>query len=132
LRYPLDEKLTQYGHEDTKFGYDLKRNQIALKHLDNPVEHIGLETNTIFLDKTKAGVENLVQLMNQGYASESKLVQTYQKLKRFHSLGLFRFFYFLISGFIVRNLHSTKPSIRFFDIYKLHFFIAVSRYKKGN
>ena len=39
----FDENLTQYGHEDTLFGMELKARNIPILHLDNPLEHIGLE-----------------------------------------------------------------------------------------
>jgi len=123
LKFPLDEQLTQYGHEDTKFGYELKANKIPLLHIDNPVEHIGLEDNQAFLDKTRLGVINFVKLVKGGLGHESKLYRAYQKLERFHAIGLFRLFYACFSKKIMKNLLSEKPSIRLFDLYKLHIFI---------
>ncbi|MBN9294789.1 MAG: glycosyltransferase [Flavobacteriia bacterium] len=123
LKFPLDEQLTHYGHEDTKFGYELKANNVSLLHIDNPVEHIGLEDNPAFLEKTKLGVINFVKLVREGLGHESKLYRAYQKLERFHTIGLFRFFYTRFSKKIMKNLLSEKPSIRLFDLYKLHIFI---------
>ena len=49
----FDESLKQYGHEDTLFGMELKNRQVPIVHMDNPLEHTGIEVAEIFLDKTK-------------------------------------------------------------------------------
>ncbi len=126
-RFKLDETFKQYGHEDTKFGYDLKHNAVSILHLDNPVEHIGLEENHVFLDKTRKGVENFAVLVQQGFGTESKFFSTYNALKRYRLLGVFNAVYKLFSKRIIRNLNSEKPSIRLFDVFKLKAFVDLMR-----
>jgi hypothetical protein len=49
----FSEDLKTYGHEDTLLGYDLFRNGIEIFHIDNPVEHTGLEDSSVLLRKPK-------------------------------------------------------------------------------
>ncbi|MDX9811847.1 MAG: glycosyltransferase, partial [Bacteroidales bacterium] len=48
-RLRFNEELKQYGHEDTLFGYQLKKAGIKILHIDNGLLHEGLETNMDFL-----------------------------------------------------------------------------------
>ncbi len=48
-----------YGHEDTLWGQLLVPAKVTIQYIDNPVVHLGLETNQVFLAKQKAAVENL-------------------------------------------------------------------------
>ena len=47
-----------YGHEDTLFAMELKRHGFAVTHIDNPLEHIGIEPVEEFLRKSANGVTN--------------------------------------------------------------------------
>lgn len=132
LKYPLDESLKKYGHEDTKFGYELKQNNVSLLHINNPVEHIGLEHNHIFIKKTEEAIDNFALLVQQGFGHESKLYQSYHKLKQTKLIGLFQATYWCLSVFIDRNLNSKNPSVFLFDLYKLNRFIQQMNQIKDN
>lgn len=73
LRHQLDENITTYGHEDTKLGFQLKENNIPVFHINNPVEHLGLETNATFIQKTEESVKNLYSLSLEHIGIDSKL-----------------------------------------------------------
>jgi len=123
LEHKLDESIKNYGHEDTKFGLELKEKNISILHIDNSVEHIGLEENKVFLGKTIKGVENFALLVQQGYAHDSKLYKTYFLLKRLYLLKLFNFLYSFTSKIISNNLISSRPSMVCYDVFKLYHFI---------
>jgi hypothetical protein len=53
------ENIRDYGHEDTLLGYDLFMANVKICHIDNPVEHTGLEDAEIFLEKTRTALRNL-------------------------------------------------------------------------
>ncbi|MEN0048742.1 MAG: glycosyltransferase [Bacteroidota bacterium] len=116
----FDENLKQYGHEDTLFGLELKARNIPILHLDNPLEHIGLEETTVFLSKTDKAIENLVQLHLQGKPIETKLLNTYLKLKKYHLQKVYLFSYCLFRALIRRNLFSRSSWLFCFDLYKLN------------
>jgi glycosyltransferase involved in cell wall biosynthesis len=57
--HPFDERLTTYGHEDTLFGYQLRKAGVQMDHMDNPVLNSNLDDNATFLKKTKEALCNL-------------------------------------------------------------------------
>ncbi|MEL6719415.1 MAG: glycosyltransferase family 2 protein, partial [Bacteroidota bacterium] len=116
----FDESLKQYGHEDTLFGIELKVRQIPILHLDNPLEHIGLEETEVFLAKTEQAIQNLAQLYKQGKAIETKLLSTYLILKKYKLRNIFLFCYRIFELPIKQNLRSLKPQLLYFDLYKLN------------
>jgi glycosyltransferase involved in cell wall biosynthesis len=122
------EDLKAYGHEDTLLGYDLFRSGIEIFHIDNPVEHTGLEDSYIFLDKTKTALKSLYQITHQILPGDNDFVQQVHFLNRYSAITkilppvFLRLFYKLFHRFIESNLTGDKPSLFWFDVYKLGFY----------
>ena len=119
LNILFDENLTQYGHEDTLFGLQLKRANIPILHIDNPLEHEGLETTESFLLKTQQGIENLYFLSKSNEFIDTRLLRTFKQIQ---SLGLTFFvkIAFQISkSYLENNFHSSNHNLKLFDFYKL-------------
>ena len=123
----FDEKITQYGHEDTVFAYEAAQNSISIKHIDNPLIHIGLETSEKFIEKTKVAVKNLKKIAeNKNYKelfSTIRLWSIYQKIKfaKFFVKIIFKF----TKKIIERNLKGNKPKLSYFDFYKLGYLCSL-------
>ncbi len=128
----FNESITQYGHEDSLFSAELRKKNIVVKHIDNPVYHTGIENNIIFLDKTKNGIENLRNLFLQGLikSEDNKLLKNFVRLKKNGLLAVFTFFYRLFNPILEKNLVSGKPSLFLFDLYKLGYLCRLSQKKK--
>jgi glycosyltransferase involved in cell wall biosynthesis len=62
----FDNSLTDYGHEDTLFGQSLLAHHFHVFHIDNPLVHLGLDENEVFLAKTKSALKNLKYLVFYG------------------------------------------------------------------
>lgn len=123
-RLGLDEKLTRYGHEDTKFGWLLQHRGVAVCHLDNPVLHDGLEPAPVFLQKTHDAVRNLVQLYQaEGLGADTKLLQAALRLKRWGLSEAVRTAFGLRREHVRRNLLSNRPSLRQLDALKLYWLL---------
>ncbi len=127
----FNEEIKGYGHEDTLFGYELYKNKIAIKHIDNPVEHIGLEPNQVFIRKTKEGIKNLLKILKiNGY--EKRLMKdvtllSYYKIVRLLKLDiLLTFIYAKFEPIFLRNLLSRKPNLFLFDLYKLSYLCTLN------
>lgn len=120
LSIKLDESISTYGHEDTKFGYVLKEKKIPLLHIDNSVEHIGLEPNETFLNKTKESVKNLYSLSFQNIGVDSKLYSYFSFLNKYSLCSSFNWAYSIMKSRIEKNLKSTNPTLLYFDLYKLN------------
>jgi len=124
----FNEKLTQYGHEDTLFGIALEQQGKRIAHINNPVLHIDLDNNETFLRKTQQSILNLIQILNStedtdGFIRHVTLLQFYFKVKRKGLLPFLktidkafekRFYSFLLNG---------KGNIRLLNFYKLLFLI---------
>ena len=123
LKFPLNTDLTGYGHEDTKFGWELQKAGIKILHIDNPVIHLGLEPAADFIKKTKQGVRNLYRLyQSQETQPDSKLIRSYELLKKFGLRFVFYKSFQLMKDTVLENLLSPDPSLRYFDLYKLYLF----------
>jgi hypothetical protein len=119
LATPFDESLRQYGHEDTLFGLELQKKGIQIRHLNNPLEHTGLEPAAVFLEKTKQGLQNLALLWQRGAPIDTKLLRTYLKIRRLGGAVFFRWGFHLAEPLIRRQLLSERPSLFWFDVFKL-------------
>lgn len=116
----FDERLLQYGHEDTLFGLELREKGFPILHLDNPLIHAGLEPGDVFLRKSVQAIENLAFLYREGSLRETRLLRAYErlsccKLTRPLTWGLHR----LEPALKQHLLNSSTPNLRAFDLYKL-------------
>jgi hypothetical protein len=122
---PLDERLVGYGHEDTRFGWDLRAAAIPVLHLDNPVLHSFLEPADSFLRKTYEGVRNLAWLYTQeGIGTEAKLLRAAVLLRRWGLSSAARAYFRLREPKMQRNLLSVTPSLRQLDELKLYWLLT--------
>ncbi|NVO32146.1 glycosyltransferase family 2 protein [Hymenobacter lapidiphilus] len=124
----LDESLTRYGHEDTKFGWLLRRSGIVVQHLDNPVLHDGLEAASVFLQKSHDAVRNLVQLYRtEGLGADTRLLGAALRLQRWGLSEAVRTTFSLRQTQVQRNLLSARPSLRQLDALKLYWLLTELR-----
>lgn len=122
------EHLKKYGHEDTLFGYDLYKKGIQIFHINNPVEHTGLENSNVFIEKTKVALESLFFIQNELLVSETefsrqvRFLKGYLKINKIIPRYFLQLFYGLFARLIEKNLTGKHPRIILFDIYKLGFY----------
>ncbi len=118
--HPLDERLSGYGHEDTKFGLEISRANVPVRHLDNPVLHDGLEPAAVFLAKSQQAVRNLAQVLRtDGLGRNTRLVQAAERLRRAGLAGPAQATLAAAEPLLRRNLLGNKPSLRVLDALKL-------------
>ena len=124
----FNEKIKTYGHEDTLLSIELKKNKIAIYQINNPVFHEGIEENSVFLEKTKSAVNNLVLLeKNTLDISSLKLVKTYNLINKLKLTWLIFPLSKTIAKILERQLLSSRPSLKIFDLYKLIYFLREKR-----
>ncbi|GAB3864884.1 hypothetical protein GCM10028824_03000 [Hymenobacter segetis] len=123
-RFPLDERLTGYGHEDTKFGVELAAARVAILHLDNPVLHDGLEPAAVFLKKSEQAVRNLAQVYRQdGLGTDSRLLQMALRLRRLGLAPAARATLGAAVPGLRRQLLSAAPRLPLLDLLKLYWLL---------
>lgn len=131
----FDESISQYGHEDTLFGIQLKSLDVVITHIDNPAFHEGLEKNEIFLAKTKQSVDTLKILMEAHplryeFPKYIRLANCYLWLKIFGFKCVMGYWFRRHEKILIANLCSDHPSLRMFDLFKLGY--MCSRNAKKN
>ena len=120
----FNEKIETYGHEDTLLSLELKKNKITIFQINNPVFHEGIEDNSVFLEKTKSAIKNLVLLeKNILDTSSIKLIKTYHLINKLKLTWLIFPLSKPISKILERQLLSLRPSLKIFDLYKLIYFL---------
>ena len=123
-QFPLDEQLSGYGHEDTKFGAELAAAGISVLHLDNPVIHDGLEPAAVFLAKSEQAVRNLARVYREnGLGADSRLLQAALRLRRLGAAPVARRALGAAAPALTRQLLSPHPTLRAFDLLKLYWLL---------
>lgn len=132
---PFDERITQYGHEDTILGIEMAKKGVKIEHLQNPVMNIDIDTNEVFIRKTEDSLDNLL-LIRQFYENPDQLTESItllKAIKKAEKYGLkwiFRVIYRLFGKSMKRHLiHSKKPSMKVFALYKMSYFVYMQRIK---
>ena len=124
FNYQANEK--NYGM-DIYFGYQLYQQQISVLHLDNPILHLGLETNEVYFQKALQGVESRKKylLHEKGVDQMNPLVQAYFKLKKLGLTKLVAVGFKIVAPFLKKNILSTNPKLVYFDIYRLGYLCSL-------
>ncbi|MFV0468529.1 MAG: glycosyltransferase family 2 protein [Dysgonomonas sp.] len=130
LSVKFDERLKSYGHEDTLFGLELERQGIIVKHIDNPLLHIGLEDSESFIKQNESSIRNLVLIqeqfgMNEKFINSIRLLKTYHKIEKLHLNAIGAFLFHILRKDLRKNLLGTHPKIFYFDLYKLGYLCCI-------
>ena len=115
---PFCDDLREYGYEDTLMGIELQRKGIGITHIENSLEHTGIEHNSIFLKKTETALHTLVS-HEHILMTLTPLGRTIIRLRRMHLLPIVRMVHHTIGGKLRENLLGLNPSLLAFKIYKL-------------
>lgn len=132
-RVPFDERISQYGHEDTLFGYCLMQQGVPVIHLDNPVVNGDVESNREFLRKTQAGVQSLVEIYRRlghdsAFVGQVALLKFYRRVQDARLIWAVRLGYGLshrlLEWAFARGL---CVNMTLFAFYKLGLFVQLLR-----
>ncbi len=118
------EDLKGYGHEDTLFGYELKKRGIKIIHIDNPLLHAGLESTEQFVKKCRESIQNLLlsfELTGRDprYSQMVTILNTYLKIKKYRLCPLLKCITKHFARIMEKNLTGRHPKLWVLDMYKL-------------
>ncbi|MGY6562133.1 MAG: glycosyltransferase family 2 protein [Luteibaculaceae bacterium] len=121
----FDTRIKQYGHEDTLFGLQLKAKQAPIKHIDNQVLNAKLDSNTVFLAKTKTALSTLLQvsqLENVPFdvSQEITLLRFYKKYETL--LTTLKPITLVFLPILEKLVLANPTSVTLFNLYKLIYF----------
>lgn len=120
----FDESLTLYGHEDTLFGFELKKKNVLISHIDNPIRNGHLETNTEYLLKTEESIVNLVQIVREisdplDFYKDVRLLDYYQSVQQKRHVWSLKLLFFVSKKRLTKKLVAGTATIKEFNYYKL-------------
>jgi len=116
----MDESIANYGYEDIAWGQQASK-LTTIKHIDNPVTHLGLKTDDDFLKDIQSSIVNLIELYVTDAIEETRLLKTYKSLK---SLGLINLFLGMMErnkAIIVKLLKKSPTRLYMLDVLKLYY-----------
>lgn len=125
---PFDSRISQYGHEDTLFGYRLMQQAVPIRHIDNPVVNGDVEDNPLFLSKTQQAVQSLVQIYlrlgdDQAFVSQVALLRFHRRVSNSHLLWTLRLAYPLLHTPLEKAFARGRlVNMKLFALYKLILF----------
>lgn len=127
----FDESLKTYGHEDTLLGWQMKKENFVMTHIDNPARKIGLATNDIYLKRNAEAVENLWKIYQKIeeknlFREDVKILKYFHTLERIHIENIFYNTIRIFNNLIFKNLKSDNPNLHLLDLYKLATLCQVS------
>lgn len=120
----FDERITEYGHEDTLFGYMLKKKKISIKHINNPVLHEKIDHNRAYLEKTEKGIVNLINILNYidndpQFIRDVAILKLYENLSNKKLTGIIYFLFICCKPFLKFLLINGFVNLKLFSFYKL-------------
>ena len=118
----FDERLVEYGHEDTLFGFELKKRNISIIHIDNPVLNGYLENNAEYIKKTEKAISNLTYILE--FTNYDKdLIDNIALLRIFYKLykarRIIQIMFIILRPMIKYFLTIGCIKLYLFDCYKL-------------
>jgi glycosyltransferase involved in cell wall biosynthesis len=128
MKTNFNEVGNYYGM-DVFFSYQLFINKTKILHIENPIYHLGLETNSLFFEKSLKAVETRkLFLINCAEIEKiSPLIKKYKAIKRFYLLPIAILFFKILKPFLRRRILSKNPSLFCFDIYRLGYLCFFSK-----
>lgn len=106
---------------DIFFAYQLFINQIKVVHIENPIYHLGLETNKIFFEKSLKAVESRKKFLVNCEQIEkiSPLIKYYNTLKKYRLLSIATVCFSISKPILKKLILNKNPSLICFDLYRL-------------
>jgi len=129
LFFKLNTELGNYYGDDLIISQNIKNKNTDVLHLNNPVYHLGLETSTAYLKKAESAIAFVWKSEKEGII-EKDLMGFQKASLKLKKLGLEAAFYHFLKPFknhFKKNLLSSNPSLRYFDFYRLYYFLKLKK-----
>ena len=120
----FDERLKKYGHEDTLMGFRLSQQHCSVWHIDNPIDLRDIDSNEMFVQKTRESVSNLADIYGwvdhpNDFAAQVRLLSFYKRLKIWHLTTVVKTIYSLVEKHVEHRLIKGSGSLNAFNFYKI-------------
>ena len=128
---PFENSLKGYGHEDTLMGYELKKANVGIVHIDNGVINEDLDTNEEFLLKSAEAVKSLYKVLDivngdTEFINDIRLLVAVRKLHRVKLQTPVYLTLKLTLPLIKFYMLKIWPGLFLFNLYKLYYALKYS------
>jgi len=126
----LGQEITQahYG-QDILFSALLNKHGIVIKQIENPILHLGLENNAVYVKKSIEAIHTTSTFTKQERipADFRPVQRAYLKLMHFKMIGLFMMVMKCAEKGLTRKLESGSGSLIYLDLLKLYAYCKTMR-----
>ena len=124
----FNEDIPNLRHEDTLFSYELMTKNINIEHINNATYHLGIESSSVFLKKSKESLDVLNLFLKDKLLppNYTKITRVFFKLRTIKFNYLLSFIYLCFRSFMEKHLLSKSPSMLLFDFYRLSYFCHIN------
>lgn len=125
----FDERCTEYGYEDALFGIEAEQRGFAISHIDNPLQHNGINDNASFLRNSETALRTLRHLgppmTDRARVASAARRLTSSAWRKYTIMPLFTLLYKMSRPIVRRNLLSRHPNLNLFAFYKLGYYLSL-------
>lgn len=123
----FDETLPNLRHEDTVFSFAMQQFGIPVKHINNPVFHLGLDDFETMLRKEHEALFAFKNLLSSGKISYDylKMGRYYRFLKRSHLDFFVKAFFKLTRKSLIADISKANPSLFWYDVYRIGYLCSI-------
>lgn len=126
---PFDERCVEYGYEDALMGIEAEKRGVPIIHIDNPLLHLGINSNASFLQNSEAALRTLKHL-GPPMTDRARVAQAAARLQqslfqRWFVATPLLLLYRATRPLLRRNLLSSHPHLGIFAFYKLGYYMSL-------
>ncbi|KGO92578.1 glycosyltransferase family 2 protein [Flavobacterium subsaxonicum] len=116
-----------YYGMDIYFSYSLFIKKTAVVHIDNPIYHLGLESDAVFFKKSMESVKIRKQLLahKEGIGQVNSLIKHYNTLKKLHLAGLATLAFKVTEPLLKKMIFKKDPNLFCMDLYRLGYICSL-------
>ncbi|XCF05616.1 glycosyltransferase [Tamlana crocina] len=124
----FNKDITDYGHEDTLFSFQLSKLKAKVKHIDNPVLHGDIDLNSVFYKKMHKSIQNLKYIYNNNLVDPDfvTFLSIYSKIKKLKLNYPLSLTYKILKPIYNYQLTSNYASLFLFDAFRLTYFCYIN------
>lgn len=119
----FEERCTEYGYEDALLGIEAERHGFSISHIDNPLQHNGINDNVSFLANSETALRTLHRL-GPPMTDRARVACAARRLGPLKPLVLI--LYKMSRPLLRHNLLSHRPNLHFFAFYKLGYYLSLT------
>ena len=124
----FDTNRKKYGHDDTQLSYQLSLLKVKVNQIENPVEHGEIDTNLVYMNKTKESLENLISLYKEEKIAVEfvKLIQLYHFLKQTKCTFIISKIHSVFEKYQLRNLTGKNPNLFLYNWFRIGYLCSIN------